>query len=194
MSPRSSSPAPFASGAPARLDEPLPHPAAWVRECLRADFERNTRLSARVTLVCLRLGRAWHRQPGARAWLLRRLIQVAQIVWVEGVIGSEIPNSVYIGPGVRIPHSLRGVMIHPSVAIGSRCTVYHQTVFGVRDERGGPRVGDGVEIGVGARILGPIRVGDGCRIGANAVVVKDTEPGGTYVGVPASRAVSRRDH
>lgn len=179
-------------GMPPGAGEPLEQPAVWMRQCLRADFERNPRKTQRITLILLRAGRAWHRRPGLRPWLLRRVIHVAKLVWLEGLIGAEIPNEVYIGPGVRIPHSLRGVMMHPSVVIGSGCTVYHQTVFGVRDERGGPVVGDHVEVGAGAKLLGPIRVGDGCRIGANAVLVKDAEPHGTYVGVPAARVPSRR--
>jgi serine O-acetyltransferase len=53
------------------------------------------------------------------------------------------------------------------------------------NERGAPRIGNGVDIGAGAKILGPIRVGDGAVIGANAVVLDDVPPGALAVGIPA---------
>ncbi|MDP3767886.1 MAG: hypothetical protein Q8S13_07710, partial [Dehalococcoidia bacterium] len=48
-----------------------------------------------------------------------------------------------------------------------------------------PAIGDGVAIGTGAKVLGPVTVGDGARIGANAVVIDDVPPGATVVGAPA---------
>lgn len=171
--------------------EAVNQPVQYVREHLKEDFRRNSRASQRFTLILLRSGRAWHKQPGLRAFIVRRVIQRLKFLWFECVIGGEIPNEVTIGPGLRIPHNVRGVMMHPTASMGRNVTLYHQTVLGVRDERAAPRVGDNVEIGAGAKLLGPITVGDGCSIGANAVVVKDTEPGGTYVGIPATRVVSR---
>ena len=47
------------------------------------------------------------------------------------------------------------------------------------------RLGAGVVIGAGAKVLGPILVGDGAKIGSNAVVVRDVPPGATAVGIPA---------
>jgi serine O-acetyltransferase len=48
-----------------------------------------------------------------------------------------------------------------------------------------PTLKNGVVIGSGAQVLGPIEVGEGAKIGANAVVTKDVEPGSTMVGIPA---------
>ncbi|STD04831.1 Serine acetyltransferase [Dermatophilus congolensis] len=178
---------------PLSADQPVHDPVRWCRAMLAADYPRNPYWTQRLTLFCLRAGRAWHRQPGLKAFLIRRVLQVLKFVWVEGFIGSEIPNQVWIGPGVRIPHALRGVMIHPSVTIGANVTLYHQTVLGVRDTREGPTLGDDIVVGAGAKILGPITVASGTSIGANAVLVSDTEPNTTWVGIPARPVTSRRD-
>lgn len=167
--------------------------AQELRQLLAADLPRNPFPAQRLTLVVLRAGQALHGRPGAGASVLRRLVALARAVWIEGVIGSEIPSMVRIGPGLRLPHAGRGIMIHPSVTIGAGCTLYHQTALGVRDGDAGPQLGDDIEIGAGAKILGPVRVADGTRVGANAVVVTDTEPGSTYVGMPARRIEGRRD-
>ncbi len=173
--------------APAR-----PSVRSELRELLAADFARNPFLPARVTLLVLRSGQVLHGRRDPLSFVGRRFVQLARSVWLEGIMGSEIPSMVRSGPGLRLPHAGRGIMIHPSVTIGSGVTLYHQTVLGVRDDGDGPRVQDDVEIGAGAKILGPILVARGCRIGANAVLVRDTEPDGTYVGVPARRVVSGR--
>ncbi|WP_373994222.1 serine O-acetyltransferase, partial [Fischerella thermalis] len=48
-----------------------------------------------------------------------------------------------------------------------------------------PRLGKGVEVGAGAKILGNVTIGDYARIGANAVVLCDVPAGATAVGIPA---------
>lgn len=167
--------------------------SAELRSLLAADLPRNPFPTQRMTLFVLRAGQALHGRPGPVAFLLRRVVAVARALWIEGIIGAEIPSMVTIGPGLRLPHAGRGVMIHPSVTIGAGCTLYHQTALGVRDGGDGPQIGDDVEIGAGAKILGAVRVAAGTRVGANAVLVTDTEPGGTYVGMPARRIAGRRD-
>lgn len=175
-------------GAPDR-----PTASVEMRRLLAADFPRNPFPPQRITLVVLRAGQALHGRSGVAAFVLRRIVAVARAVWIEGIIGSEIPSMVRIGPGLRLPHAGRGIVIHPSVSIGSGCTLYHQTALGVRDGGRGPLIGDDVEIGAGAKILGPVTVADGTRVGANAVLVSDTEAGGSYVGIPARRIEGRRD-
>jgi serine O-acetyltransferase len=72
---------------------------------------------------------------------------------------------------VRIGH---GAVIGPFVTIGLRAGNFL-----------GPTIEPGVQIGTGAKILGPVQVGAGAQIGANAVVVDDVAPGETVVGIPA---------
>ena len=66
------------------------------------------------------------------------------------------------------------VEIGPGVVIGGRSHIYEV-----------PVIEDHVEIGVGAKVLGPVRVGQGAMVGANAVVLHDVPPGAVVVGIPA---------
>jgi serine O-acetyltransferase len=85
-----------------------------------------------------------------------------------------------------LPHP-NGVVIHPDVSIGPNCMIFQQATLGVA--RGGvPQIAGHVDIGAGAKLLGPIVVGAHARVGANAVVVRDVAPHTTVVGIPA-RAV-----
>jgi serine O-acetyltransferase len=96
---------------------------------------------------------------------------------------SSIPYQVEIGPGVSFGHR-QGIMMGKRVKIGARCKIRHQvTIAGGKG--GGATIGDDVQIGAGAKIIGPIRVGHRARIGANAVVVKDVPDDATVVGIPA---------
>ena len=82
-----------------------------------------------------------------------------------------------------IPHP-NGIVIHPDAKIGVNCLIFHQVTLGSRNEKGVPEIGGHVDIGAGAKILGPIKVGAHARIGANAVVISDVEIAGTAVGYP----------
>lgn len=164
------------------------HGAAWARwrRTLREDFACNPFADSRTTLVIWRAGQALYRRPGLLPFVLRRLVRTADWLWTRGYVGAELPFQVPAGPGLRLPHAGRGVVLHPTVRLGSGVVLYHQVTIGVRDERPAGVVGDGVEIGAGAKILGPVEIGDGARIGANAVVVEDVPPGATAVGIPAT--------
>lgn len=167
---------------------------AWqqMRADLRADFARNPFPSQRLTLLVWRTGNllAGRRDPVSR--VLRVVQQVANAVWLRGVIGAEIPTSVPIGPGLYLPHSARGCIVHHSVRIGAGCTLYHRVTIGLADDAAeqGPVLQDDVYLGTGATILGPITLATGTKVGANAVLLADTVPHGSYVGVPA-RPVGR---
>jgi serine O-acetyltransferase len=76
------------------------------------------------------------------------------------------------------------------VVIGTNCTIFQQVTIGdARDSRQKgqpvPVIGNNVEIGAGAKVLGDIRVGDYAKIGANAVVLQDVPPHAIAVGIPA---------
>jgi serine O-acetyltransferase len=81
-----------------------------------------------------------------------------------------------------------GVVIGETAEIGDDCTLYHGVTLGGTSWNKGkrhPTLGNGVVLGAGAKVLGPIKVGDGARVGSNAVVVKDVPPGATAIGIPA---------
>ena len=104
---------------------------------------------------------------------------------IEMATGISIPAQAKIGKGIRI-HHFGGIIIHSDVSIGEKCTIYQGVTLGDRGGGGGvPRVGDGVIIGAGAKLIGAIEIGDDCRIGANAVVTKTVPSGCVAVGVPA---------
>lgn len=157
----------------------------WWRT-VREDFTRNPFIETRITLMIWRAGQVLWRRPGVLPFLLRRAFRLADRLWTRGYIGAELPFQVPAGPGLFMPHSARGVIIHPTVRIGDGVTIYHQVTIGVRDERPAGVVGDRVFLGAGAKILGPVTIGAGAQVGANAVVVRDVPAGATAVGVPAT--------
>lgn len=126
-----------------------------------------------------------------RGWLLlgRFLSQFAR--WLTGI---EIHPGAVIGRRFFIDHGL-GVVIGETAEIGDDVMLYHGvTLGGTSLERGAkrhPTLLDGVIVGAGAKILGPITIGAGARIGANAVVVSDVPACATMVGIPA-KEVNRK--
>lgn len=90
------------------------------------------------------------------------------------------------GEGLTLWH-YGSVIVNPKARIGKNCQIHGNCCIGnLRpDSQDSPVIGDHVDIGQGAQILGGIRIADGVKIGAGAVVVKDIlEPGVTVVGVP----------
>lgn len=104
--------------------------------------------------------------------------------WLTGI---EIHPGARIGRRFFIDHGM-GVVIGETAEIGDDCTLYHGVTLGGTSWKQGkrhPTLGNGVIVGAGAKILGPILIGDGAKIGSNAVVVKEVPPGATAVGIPA---------
>jgi serine O-acetyltransferase len=103
------------------------------------------------------------------------------------ITGIEIHPGATIGARFFIDHGM-GVVIGETATIGNDVTIYHDVTLGGTSLASGlrhPQVGNGVIIGAGAQLLGPIKIGDNARIGSNAVVVKDVVAETTVVGVPA---------
>jgi serine O-acetyltransferase len=77
-------------------------------------------------------------------------------------------------------------VIHAETVIGRNCTLRHEVTIGTRHgEHDVPVLGDDVDIGAGAKVLGKIRIGNRVSIGANAVVLDDVPDDHLAVGVPA---------
>lgn len=110
-------------------------------------------------------------------WLAFRLVETA--------VGISLPKAASIGGGLRIWH-FGGVFVHPDAVIGRNCTLRQGVTIGNRHEGGpAPVIGDDVEFGAYAQVLGGVRIGRGCRIGALSVVLCDVPDGATAVGAPA---------
>lgn len=128
--------------------------------------------------------------PGPIGWMRRKVAAFAHRVW-SVVTQAEIDLNARIGGGLLIPHP-NGIIIHPDVEIGPNCLIFQQVTLGMG--RGGvPRLGGHVDIGAGAKVLGPVTVGDHAVIGANAVVLCDVPPGMMAVGVPARIVPLRKE-
>lgn len=109
------------------------------------------------------------------------------------VFSVVLPPSVVVGKNVVLGYSGLGSVIHARAVIGNRVVIGAGiTIGGKSPHVEVPVIGDDVDIGAGARILGPIRVGQGAVVGANAVVVKDVPAGAVVAGVPA-RVIRMRD-
>jgi serine O-acetyltransferase len=101
------------------------------------------------------------------------------------VTGSDISQQCQIGGGV-LPQHPTDAVIHTDAKIGPNCLIFQQVTIGMRNG-GAPTIGGHVDIGAGAKLLGPIKIGDHVKIGANAVVLNDVPSGCTVVGIPAKQ-------
>ena len=144
--------------------------------------------------------------PGFHAVLIYRLANAA---WRYGflLIGRLISHlgrmltGIEIHPGARIGERLfidhgMGAVIGETAELGDDVTLYHGiTLGGISLDKGKrhPTLGDGVIVGSGAQVLGPITIGAGARIGANAVVLSDVPEGVTMVGIPAKIVSARAE-
>lgn len=106
---------------------------------------------------------------------------------VEIFCGITIGGGAQIGRRLCIEHH-GGIVIHGAAVIGDDCLIRHGVTIGNagrKDPQGAPTIGNRVEIGAGAKILGRITLGDDAVVGANAVVTHDVPPGAVVGGVPA---------
>lgn len=119
-----------------------------------------------------------------RPWsvVAQRWAVLRHIFW-QAVTGADIPINTRIGGGLLLPHP-NGIVIHPSVVIGPNCLIFQQVTLGMA-HGGVPLVGGHVDIGAGAKVIGPVCLADHSNVGANAVVMIDVPEGATAVGVPA---------
>ena len=134
----------------------------------------------------------WHRFGNWRMGLPKVLRAPATILFrigrklVEWLCGVYLPYTVRVGRRVRLEHF--GGMILVAQAIGDDVIIRQNTTFGIIGLDGlqnRPVIGNGVEIGAGAVILGSIHVGNHAIIGANAVVTRHVPAGAVVGGVPA---------
>jgi len=129
--------------------------------------------------------RSYQRHTGSRHPLhvaARKVAVVRHLFW-SAVTGADVPLNCQLGGGLSMPHP-NGIVIHPGSRVGPNCMIFQQVTIGM-GHGGVPQIGGHVDIGAGAKVLGPIRVGDHARIGANAVVMCDVPPDTTAVGIPA---------
>lgn len=103
------------------------------------------------------------------------------------VFQVDINPACRIGKGIMLDHAT-GFVAGETAVIGDNCSILQGVTLGgtgKADEDRHPKIGNGVLIGAGAKVIGNIRIGECARIGAGSVVVKEVPPRVTVVGVPA---------
>jgi serine O-acetyltransferase len=169
-----------------------------IRADIRCVFDRDP--AARNTFEVLTT------YPGLHALMHHR---VAHWCWTHGLkylarlisflsrwfTGIEIHPGATIGTGFFIDHGM-GVVIGETAEIGNNVTLYHGVTLGGTSWNKGkrhPTLRDGVVIGAGAKVLGPIEIGENGRVGSNAVVTKAVPAGATAVGIPGRIIFSNKE-
>ncbi|MDX5299539.1 MAG: serine O-acetyltransferase [Gammaproteobacteria bacterium] len=168
-----------------------------IKEDIRSVFHRDP--AARNTFEVLT------NYPGLHALMLHRM---AHRLWLNGfkwlarsvstfsrwLTGIEIHPGAVIGRRFFIDHGM-GVVVGETAVIGDDVTLYQGVTLGGTSWNKGkrhPTLGDGVVVGAGAKVLGPITVSDNAKVGSNAVVTKDVPAGATVVGIPG-RIIVRKE-
>jgi len=174
-------------------------PGLWrlMREDIRCVFDRDP--AARTTWEVLTT------YPGVHAILVHR---IAYRLWGRRwrysarflAFVARMFTNVDIHPGARIGRRFfidhgAGVVIGETAVVGDDVTLYHGVTLGGTSWNKGrrhPSLGNGVLVGAGAKVLGPITLGEGVRVGANSVVVNDVPAERTVVGIPGRVVRTRK--
>ncbi len=160
-----------------------------LREDIACVFERDPAAQSALEIITT--------YPGVHAVLIHRISHYfwkAGYLWLARFIahicrwltGIEIHPGAQIGRRIFIDHGM-GVVIGETAIIGDDCTLYHGVTLGGTTWSKGkrhPTLHNGVVIGAGAKVLGPIEIGAGARVGSNSVVLKSVPAGATVVGIP----------
>lgn len=145
-------------------------------------------IKGQLVMFFFRLAAACRRLPSP-IWYLT----IPYLAWYELAIvwglGIELRYKSTIGPGLALFHG-QATVLHEGTVVGSGCTLRQSTTIGSKVLANGtqstsPVIGDGVDIGANAVIIGPVKIGDRAVIGAGAVVVKDVPAGAVVAGNPA---------
>jgi len=168
-----------------------------IRDDLRA-YDNNWGAQGFWVMVVYRFGRwRYSVQPA----LLRKMFSlIYRILFkvIQIITGIELPCEAVVGRSFIIDH-FGGIIVSGYAIFGDNCRIRNGVVVGLRrvDQKIAPILGNNVDVGSGAKLLGPIRIGDNTIIGANAVVLCDVPSNSIAVGVPATvkprRTVSTRD-
>ena len=158
-------------------------------DLIREDFEVYGRRLSRQGLWVMavyRFGRWGSRVQPAIVRGFLSVVYNGLKVLSQVLTGIDLPREASVGRRFKIEH-FGGVVISPDAVLGDDVIVRHGVIIDLRrtGERGAPVIGSRVDIGPGAKILGPIAIGDDVMIGANAVVIRDVPSNSIAVGIPA---------
>lgn len=175
-------------------DDPVVKPTGpigfWAQ--LREDWIRHDRTITKPGLwavIIYRLGRRISTMPKVLRLPLM-LVHRPAFWFVRNCCGIELPHTAQVGRRFLIGHQ-SGIVIHHHAVIGDDCLVRQNVTIGAGaawNADKAPQLGNGVEVGAGAVIIGPVKIGDNVRIGPNAVVTTNI-PAGSIVVVPPPRVI-----
>ena len=137
-------------------------------------------------MIVYRFGRWRYRiRPG----ILRKPFSIIyKILYklVQIICGIELPCEVNVGRNFRIDH-FGGIVVSGYASFGDNCVLRNGVTVGLKniENKTAPNIGNNVNIGAGAKLLGPLKIGDNVDIGANAVVISDVPSNSIAVGIPA---------
>lgn len=125
--------------------------------------------------------------------ILYLIYRLFDLIFLKLFLNCDIPGSTKIGPGFRIFHPY-GIVINTASVIGKDFLIRGETTIGNKGTSDDcPIIGDNVEVGMGARIIGGITIASKTKIGANAVVTKSCQPNSVLVGIPAHNIQRKRE-
>ncbi|HWQ20524.1 MAG TPA: serine O-acetyltransferase [Methanotrichaceae archaeon] len=168
-----------------------------IREDIQTVFDKDpaARTILEVILCYPGLHAIWMHRISHRLWMKGHFFLARFVSHLARFItGVEIHPGAKIGRRFFIDHGM-GVVIGETAEVGDDVLMYMGTVLGgtsLDKAKRHPTIEDGVVVGAGSIILGPITVGKGAKIGAGSVVVRPVPPGATIVGVPGRIAESQR--
>ncbi|GAB3844372.1 serine O-acetyltransferase EpsC [Nesterenkonia populi] len=157
------------------------------------------RSNAEIVLAYSGLHAIWAHRVAHKMWRAKPLKTPARVVSqvARGLTGIEIHPGATIGRRFFIDHGM-GVVIGETAEVGDDCMLYQGVTLGgtsLEQTKRHPTLGNGVTVGAGAKVLGPVEIGEQSAVGANAVVVKSAPPHSVLVGVPAKdRKRSQEEH
>ncbi len=137
-------------------------------------------------MLVYRFGR-W--RYGVRPALLRKALSLIYKVahkLIQIITGVDLPCEAQVGSNFIIDH-FGGIIVSGHAKFGDNCRIRNGVSVGLRrvESPCAPVIGNNVDIGAGAKLLGAITIGDNVLIGANAVVITDVPSNSIAIGVPA---------
>lgn len=135
----------------------------WSREAVTSFWEPSKQL-----LKTIRGYQHLTKRKGFFPSVRRRLYVLEHRFW-SVVTGTDIPINCDIGGGLLLPHP-NGIVIHPDAKVGVNCLLFQQVTIGTRRGGGFPVLEGNVDVGAGAKILGPVVIPAHSEVKANAVI------------------------
>ncbi len=161
----------------------------FIQEDIRAIFSKDpaARSKTEVLFCYPGLHALWFHRQAHWLWTHQWKLSARFLSHISRFLtGIEIHPGATIGRRVVIDHGM-GVVIGETAEVGNDVLIYMGVVLGgtaLENIKRHPTIEEGVILGSGAIVLGPIRIGKGAKVGAGSVVVRSVPPGATVVGVP----------